>query len=239
MEQSIKDIENPTEQEVLSVVEYFMTTATSLTVVDDVLLEQTEVEELEPVQKFDDVTGDVDNIQDIDSSDLYTGEDVQEAIAPPNTPEELEKFYQHPALFTPNTTNTNPTPAPLATTTQSQSQLITTTAEQMGIVLDASEISLIAENINNSSDDFDQDIDAIKSAIMAFISHKAMLNQSKINELINEVREAVGAKNSENSQLLSEGLRSINQDIQEANKQFKSNVKTCLSAFDIPALKAS
>jgi hypothetical protein len=44
VEQSIKDIENPTEQEVLSVVEYFMTTATSLTVVDDVLLEQTEVE---------------------------------------------------------------------------------------------------------------------------------------------------------------------------------------------------
>jgi hypothetical protein len=128
-------------------------------------------------------------------------------------------------------------PAPLATTTQSQ--LITTTADQMGIVLDASEISLIAENISISSDDFDQDIDAIKSAIMAFIQHKAMVNQSKINQMIGEVRQVVIEKNSENSQLLTDGLRSINQDIQEANKQFKSNVKQCLSAFDIPALKAS
>ena len=128
-------------------------------------------------------------------------------------------------------------PAPLATTTQSQ--LITTTADQMGIVLDASEISMIAENISISSDDFDQDIDAIKSAIMAFIQHKSLINQSKINQMIHEVREVVSEKNSENSQLLTDGLRSINSDIQEANKQFKSSVRSCLSAFDIPALKAS
>jgi hypothetical protein len=128
-------------------------------------------------------------------------------------------------------------PAPLATTTQSQ--LITTTADQMGIVLDASEISMIAENISISSDDFDQDIDAIKSAIMAFIQHKAMVNQSKINQMIGEVRQVVTEKNSENSQLLTDGLKNINQDIQEANKQFKSNVQKCLTAFAIPAIKAS
>ena len=128
-------------------------------------------------------------------------------------------------------------PAPLVVSPKNE--LVASTADQMGIVLDASEISLIAENINHSSDDFDQDIDAIKSAIMAFINHKAMINQSKINELIHEVREVVSEKNSENSQLLSDGLRSINSDIQEANKQFKSSVRSCLSAFDIPALKAS
>jgi hypothetical protein len=109
----------------------------------------------------------------------------------------------------------------------------------MGIVLDASEISLIAENINHSSDDFDQDIDAIKSAIMAFVQHKSMVNQSKINQMIHEVREVVTEKNSENSQLLTDGLKNINQDIQEANKQFKSNVQKCLTAFAIPAIKAS
>ncbi|MDK2412270.1 hypothetical protein QHH03_24515, partial [Aphanizomenon sp. 202] len=115
-----------------------------------------------------DVDNDVDtaSIQDIDSSELYTNEAAltTEAIAPP----------------------TENAPAPLATT--NKGELITATATQMGIVLDASEISLIAENINHSSDDFDQDIDSIKAAIMAFINHKAMVNQSKINELINEVR---------------------------------------------------
>ena len=163
---------------------------------------------------IDDVTADVDSVDSVDNT--LSIQDVEEtAIAPPQTEQ----------------------PAPLATT--NKGELITATATQMGIVLDASEISLIAENINHSSDDFDQDIDSIKAAIMAFIQHKSMINQSKINELIHEVREVVGAKNTENSQLLSDGLRSINQDIQEANKQFKSNVRTALSAFELPALKAS
>ena len=216
VEQSIKDIQNPTDQEIASVVNYFLSTATSLTVTTEGIT----MEEIEPVQQFEDVTAYVDtaintaSIQDIDSSDLYIEEDVEEAIAPPQ-----------------------PDPAPLATT--NKSELVTAAASQMGIVLNTQEISLIAENISNSSDDFDQDIDSIKAAIMAFINHKAMVNQSKINELINEVREIVSEKNTENSQLLSEGLRSINSDIQEANRAFKSNVRTALSAFDIPALKAS
>ena len=124
------------------------------------------------------------------------------------------------------------------THTANQSQLITTTADQMGIVLDASEISQIAENINDSSDDFDQDIDAIRSAIIAFVEHKAMINQSKINNLIVEVREVVGKENQRNSRLLSEGLNQINSDIQQANKDFKSSVRQALSAFNIPSIKA-
>jgi hypothetical protein len=123
-------------------------------------------------------------------------------------------------------------------TTTPKGDLVTTTADQMGIVLDAREISLIAENINDSADTLEQDIDAIKSAIMAFVEHKALVNQSKINEMINDVREVVGAKNQENSRLLSDGLHSINQDIQQANKDFKSSVSKALAAFAVPALKA-
>ena len=162
---------------------------------------------------IDDVTADVDSVDNPINTEYIQDIDKELAIA-----------HQ-------------PDRAPLAIA--DKAELVTAAAHQMGIVLNASEISLIAENINHSSDDFDQDIDAIKSAIMAFIQHKSMINQSKINELIYEVREVVGAKNSENSQLLSDGLRSINQDIQESNKQFKSSVKTALSAFDIPAFKAS
>jgi hypothetical protein len=133
-------------------------------------------------------------------------------------------------LFAPVSTQETNTLAPTT-----KSQLIATTSDQMGIALNAQEISQIAENISICSDDFEQDIAAIKSAIMAFINHKSMINQSKINEL----REVVSEKNQENSQLLSDGLRGINQDIQEANKAFKSNVSKALAAFDIPALKAS
>ncbi|MFM6872361.1 MAG: hypothetical protein ACKPKQ_20620 [Dolichospermum sp.] len=125
-----------------------------------------------------------------------------------------------------------------ALATATKSELVANTAGSLGIVLDAQEISLIAENISYSTDTLEQDIDAIESAIMAFVEHKAAISQQKINNMIASVRNVVTEKNSENSQLLTDGLRSINSDIQEANKQFKSNVQKCLTAFAIPIIKA-
>jgi transcriptional regulator of acetoin/glycerol metabolism len=200
-EQMIKDIQTPTENELLAVQQHFLESATQLTVIPDDVpdVHTSSIQDIEDVHTA--------SIQELDNQEGL-------AIAPPQTEQ----------------------PAPLATT--NKSELVTATANQMGIVLNATEISLIAENISNSSDDFDQDIDSIKAAIMAFINHKSMINQSKINELINEVREVVSEKNSQNSQLLSDGLKQINSDIQEANRAFKSNVALCITAFDIPALKA-
>ena len=105
----------------------------------------------------------------------------------------------------------------------------------MGIVLDASEISLIAENINDFSSDLDSDLDAIKSAIMAFVTHKASVNQAKINSFINEVRDVVINDSNKNSQLLADGLISINNDLKQTNRDFKSQVTKALAAFKISA----
>lgn len=126
-------------------------------------------------------------------------------------------------------------PAPLA---HNQSQLITTTADTMGIVLNAGEIAEIATNINDSTDSFESEIDAIRSAILAYVQHKSLIAQSKINQMVNDVRKVVSDENRANSMLLSNGLVSINQDIQEANKDFKSNVSKALTAFAIPVIKA-
>lgn len=127
-------------------------------------------------------------------------------------------------------------PARLATATQSQ--LITTTADTMGIVLNAGEIAEIATNINDSTDSFESEIDAIRNAILAYVQHKSLIAQSKINQMVNDVRKVVSDENRANSMLLSNGLVSINQDIQEANKDFKSNVSKALTAFAIPSVKA-
>ena len=108
----------------------------------------------------------------------------------------------------------------------------------MGIVLNASEIAEIATNLNDITDTFEQDIDSIKNAIVAFVNHKAAIAQGKINEMVEEVRQTVTAASQQNSNLLSQGLNSISQEIQEANRDFKSSVSQCLSAFAIPAIKA-
>jgi hypothetical protein len=180
------DSENLTEDDAIACQEYFINSATKLSVIED-------------------------NMELVNSVDTV---DTVNSVNPVNSVET----------------------APLATTTKSE--MVASTASQMGITLDAKEISLIAENISSSSDDFDKDIDAIKNAIMAFINHKSLLNQGKIASLINEIRDYVSVNNSQNSQLLSEGLRDINSDINEANKAFKRQVFTALSAFNIPAIKA-
>jgi hypothetical protein len=224
-EQCIKtflDIDNPTELEVNTVTDYFLNNATKLTVIQEDV-ESTATNEAAPEQE---------SLPNNNSDEL-------EPETTPNlsTIEELSEFYNHPALFTPKTENEEtPQSSELATTTKNE--LVSSTAQNMGIALDTSEISLIAENINDSTDTLEQDIDAIKVAIIAFVEHKAMVSQQKINNLITEVREVLSEKNQENSQLLSDGLSSINNDIQEANKQFKSNVKKALAAFTIPSIKA-
>ena len=188
VEQMVSDFDNPSAEQVNKVIDHFMDTATSLTVIDN---------------GIDNLDNGLDNL------------DIENAIAPTTDPDQdyPEQSKSGELAHTP------------------KGDLITTTADQMGIVLDASEISQIAENINDSSDDFEQDIDAIKSAIMAFVEHKARINQSKINNLIVEVREVVGRENQRNSRILSDGLSQINSDIQQANKDFKSNVSKALSAF--------
>ena len=127
-------------------------------------------------------------------------------------------------------------PSSLATT--DKGQLVSSTAHQIGIVLNASEIVEIATNLNDITDTFEQDIDSIKNAIVAFVNHKAAIAQGKINEMVEEVRQTVTAASQQNSNLLSQGLNSISQEIQEANRDFKSSVSQCLSAFAIPAIKA-
>lgn len=223
LENNVSNVNKITNQETNQATDHFMSTATKLTVIQEDVEPMTS-NEAAPQESF------INN----NSEELVIGEDN---INSPSTIEELSEFYNHPALFTPKTENEEtPQSSELATTTKNE--LVSSTAQNMGIALDTSEISLIAENINDSTDTLEQDIDAIKVAIIAFVEHKAMVSQQKINNLITEVREVLSEKNNENSQLLSDGLSSINNDIQEANKQFKSNVKKALAAFTIPSIKA-
>ena len=119
-----------------------------------------------------------------------------------------------------------------------KSELVANTAHHMGIVLDTQEVESIAHNVNYATDSLESDIDAIESAIMAYVEHKAAISQQKINQMVDTVRRTVQQNNAENSQLLSDGLHSINQEIKQANTNFKSSVKTALKAFAIPPSKA-
>jgi uncharacterized protein YukE len=211
-EQSIKDIQNPTDQEVLSVVEYFLSSATKLTVIsDDVTTEDlTEVEETLTHENVD-IVNSVDNvintasIQDIDSIDLHTNE---------------------AALDTENQT---------ALATATKSELVASTAGELGIVLNTGEIELIAQNVNYSSDDLQESLEEIKSAIIAFVRHKVATNSQLIDSTLQEITQVATDGFNQNSQQLTDGLRNINKQLQQQSTDFKSKVKATLSVFQLPA----
>jgi uncharacterized protein YukE len=229
----IADIENPTEVELLAVQDHFMTNATKLTVVSDDA--PTEVEEtfssvggelgnidgnistptqmeLETLTTEDvDIVDTVDNvintasIQDIDSIDLHTNE---------------------AALDTENQT---------ALATATKSELVASTAGELGIVLNTGEIELIAQNVNYSSDDLQESLEEIKSAIIAFVRHKIALNSQKIGETLEEITQVATDGFNQNSQQLTDGLQNINKQLQQQSTDFKSKVRSTLKCFQLPA----
>jgi hypothetical protein len=249
VESMVADINNSSAEEVNQVTQHFINNATKLVVISkDVTTESDATNEetsicvggengniAEPTQmeletlEIEQETTEVDNgIQRVNSNLDTNLDSINSADLHPTTAaqltEELEAVHEEEEST--------------ALATATNSELVSSTAHSLGIVLDVGEISLIAENIGTSTDSLEQDIDAIESAIMAFVEHKAMISQQKINQMVSSVRRTVQHKNSENSQLLTDGLKSINSDIQDANKDFKSNVKKALSAFTIPAIKA-
>jgi len=124
-------------------------------------------------------------------------------------------------------------------TVEDKSELVASTAQSMGIELQLSEIQNIASNVNYSGDSLGESIADIRAAITTFVEYKAQVNQQKINHMITEVRATVNQRNKETSQRLNNGLSQIAKDIKEADTDFKSQVKSALKCFAIPANKTS
>ncbi|MGM3309821.1 hypothetical protein ACSQ6I_28265 [Anabaena sp. WFMT] len=245
----IPDIDNPTDQEVLSVVDHFLSTATKLTVVnEDIATEElTEVEETSIC-----VGGELGNIATSTQTDLETLETEQETTEVDNgiqlvnsnldtNLDDIDSQYLHPTTAAPTTEDVGAIApivdiAPLATATNSE--LVSSTAHSLGITLNTAEIELIAENINTSSDDLTDSLDEIKGAIIAFVRHRIATNSQKIGEALEEISQVAADGFNQNSEQLSTGLQGINSQLQQQSTDFKSKVRSTLKAFAIPAIKA-
>jgi hypothetical protein len=223
----IPDIENPTDQEVLSVVDHFLSNATKLTVVsDDVTTEDlTEVEET-----FSSVGGELGNIDGNISTptqmelETLTHENVDNAIntASIQDIDSIDLHTNEAALDTEEET---------ALATATKSELVASTAGELGVVLNTGEIELIAQNVNYSSDDLQESLEEIKSAIIAFVRHKIALNSQKIGETLEEITQVATDGFNQNSQQLTTGLQNINKQLQQQSTDFKSKVRSTLKCF--------
>ncbi|MFM6909889.1 MAG: hypothetical protein ACKPKT_19560, partial [Dolichospermum sp.] len=142
-ELTINDIDNPSEIELIAVQEYFIDNASQLVIIDSIDLHTNEAAQME----LETLTS-----EDV-SSNLYANEAAQMELETLTSEDVSSNLYANET----------------ALATARNSELVASTAGSLGIVLDAQEISLIAENISYSTDTLEQDIDAIESAIMAFV----------------------------------------------------------------------
>lgn len=124
-------------------------------------------------------------------------------------------------------------------THQTKSELVANTAGELGFTLNSSEIEAIAQNVNYSSDDLQDSLEEIKGAIIAFIRHKFAVNSQVIDEALEEISQVAAVGFEDNSRQLTEGLQGINAQLQGQSRDFKSKVRSTLSAFAIPDIKAS
>ncbi|MBD2296862.1 hypothetical protein H6G06_26145 [Anabaena sphaerica FACHB-251] len=218
LENTVSNVNKITKQETNQATDYFMSTATKLTVIG---------EDVEPATTNEAAT-ELETLTNNNSDEIEP-----ETTTNPSTIEELEEFYTHPALFTPKTENEEiPQSSELATTTKNE--LVSSTAQGLGVVLNEDEIELIATNVNCSSDDLQETLEEIKGAIIAFIQHRIANNSQKIDETLQEIVQVATDGFNANSQQLTDGLRNINQQLQQQSKDFKSKVKSTLKCFQLP-----
>ncbi|MFM6845719.1 MAG: hypothetical protein ACKPKS_18340, partial [Dolichospermum sp.] len=90
-------------------------------------------------------------------------------------------------IATPNETINEP--ALLAAA--NKSELVANTANSLGIELSTTEIDHIADNFDNSSDDFSQTLEQVKLAIISYVQHKVQLNNQQITDTINEIGDVI------------------------------------------------
>ncbi|MFM5957259.1 MAG: hypothetical protein ACKOQ2_08855, partial [Dolichospermum sp.] len=168
----------------------------------------------------------------IDSIDLHTNEAAQMELETLTSEDVSSNLYANEAAqmeletLTSEDVSSNLYANEAALATATKSELIASTAGELGIVLNLNtgEIELIAQNVNYSSDDLQESLEEIKSAIIAFVRHKIALNSQKIGETLEEITQIATDGFNQNSQQLTDGLQNINKQLQQQSTDFKSKV---------------
>ncbi|MDP5337820.1 MAG: hypothetical protein NWQ28_04500 [Nodularia sp. (in: cyanobacteria)] len=214
----VLDPQNPTDEEVNAVTEYFVNQLAPIPQLENQIEEETSVPidtALEPQPE--------ETIVPINS-------EAQEDIASEETIPQAETEQPQTIL--------KPEPEETAIALQETSELVASTAESMGIALNIEDVTAIAENFDYASTNSDDELEEIKSAITAFVQHKAALSRQKIKHIVQEVKQTIHNLDAENSELLNDGLRSISQDIKSGSERFRQQTRQALKVFALPPSKA-
>jgi NTP pyrophosphatase (non-canonical NTP hydrolase) len=114
---------------------------------------------------------------------------------------------------------------------ENKGELIKSAAQEMGVTLTAEEVYLVAQEINTSSDNLEETLDEIKTAVINFINYKVQSNSQKITSAMEEITQVATSGLNKNSQELKNGLNKVNEILKGGAMDFKR----ISQAFKTPA----
>lgn len=126
-----------------------------------------------------------------------------------------------------------PESASLTTTDKEIRGMVNYKAASMGIQLAASEVEIIAEQIDSSGSSFSQTIRDIESALIVYIDYRKTNQSAEVSQMINRVTTRVTEANQAVSQEFSNGVREIKTALEVADQQQKRDLSTILNRLRI------
>ncbi|MBD2441295.1 hypothetical protein [Nostoc sp. FACHB-110] len=120
----------------------------------------------------------------------------------------------------------------LAVAPQDVGEMITNKASQMGVILSEQQINDIADSVDTSATTFDEILEQVETALLAYADFSANQVDAKIDQTLTRVQERVVNRHEQSRDKLSRGLMGISSALENSRNQTKSQLSGILARLN-------
>jgi hypothetical protein len=115
---------------------------------------------------------------------------------------------------------------------QDVGEMITNKASQMGVILSEQQINDIADSVDTSASTFDEILEQVETALLAYADFSANQVDAKIDQTLTRVKERVVNRHEQSRDKLSRGLTGISAALENSRNQTKSQLSGILARLN-------
>ncbi|BBD63475.1 hypothetical protein NIES2109_63250 (plasmid) [Nostoc sp. HK-01] len=120
----------------------------------------------------------------------------------------------------------------LAVAPQDVGKMITNKASQMGVILSEQQINDIADSVDTSASTFDEILEQVETALLAYADFSANQVDAKIDQTLTKVQQRVVNRHEQSRGKLSRGLTGISAALEDSRNQTKSQLSGILARLN-------
>lgn len=153
--------------------------------------------------------------------------EVEQIAKEPQTLAEMFTNYQEPEEEKVSTALTPPSPE--------MRGIVSYKASEMGIELAASEVDVIASQIETAGVSFTETLSQIEAALNAFIGYQQSSEASQVSQMYQRVTDRIAEKNQATVNLFASETRKFKTALEVAEEKRKSELSTVLNRLRVPS----